>query len=177
MNRQPAVRAPGTVSRAAAPLDATLPGLSMTVGTAANGVQAGASAGRSGTAPSVPPKAWFGVLARENVHVRIGVERLRPRGAGRPILRKFHEFTGARTAAQPVPDHGAMRILVTGHRGGIGGPVAAHLERLGHEVGGFDREPWRGLADCSAEARVLGWHPDYTWSGRGSRRDALVAMP
>jgi UDP-glucose 4-epimerase len=31
-----------------------------------------------------------------------------------------------------------MRILVTGHRGGVGGPVAGHLERLGHDVAGFD---------------------------------------
>jgi nucleoside-diphosphate-sugar epimerase len=31
-----------------------------------------------------------------------------------------------------------MRILVTGHRGGVGGPVAGHLEALGHDVTGFD---------------------------------------
>jgi nucleoside-diphosphate-sugar epimerase len=31
-----------------------------------------------------------------------------------------------------------MRILVTGHRGTVGVPVAGHLERLGHEVVGFD---------------------------------------
>jgi UDP-glucose 4-epimerase len=31
-----------------------------------------------------------------------------------------------------------MRILVTGHRGGVGGPVAGHLEALGHEIMGFD---------------------------------------
>lgn len=32
-----------------------------------------------------------------------------------------------------------MRILVTGHRGGIGAPVTRHLERAGHTVVGFDR--------------------------------------
>lgn len=32
-----------------------------------------------------------------------------------------------------------MRIMVTGHRGNVGAPVAAHLERLGHDVVGFDR--------------------------------------
>lgn len=32
-----------------------------------------------------------------------------------------------------------MRILVTGHRGSVGAPVARHLERLGHDVTGFDR--------------------------------------
>jgi nucleoside-diphosphate-sugar epimerase len=31
-----------------------------------------------------------------------------------------------------------MRVLVTGHRGNVGAPVAAHLERLGHDVTGFD---------------------------------------
>jgi len=31
-----------------------------------------------------------------------------------------------------------MRILVTGQRGNVGGPVAGHLERLGHDVAGFD---------------------------------------
>ena len=32
-----------------------------------------------------------------------------------------------------------MRILVTGHRGHVGGPVARHLADLGYEVVGFDR--------------------------------------
>jgi len=31
-----------------------------------------------------------------------------------------------------------MRILVTGHRGSVGVPIARHLERLGHDVVGFD---------------------------------------
>ena len=75
-----------------------------------------------------------------------------------------------------------MRILVTGHRGHVGAPVAAHLRGLGHEVAGFDRadgddlldaaafasDPWRALVDCSAAARVLGWRPRYTWAGRGA---------
>jgi UDP-glucose 4-epimerase len=30
------------------------------------------------------------------------------------------------------------RVLVTGHRGHVGAPAAAHLERLGYEVTGFD---------------------------------------
>jgi nucleoside-diphosphate-sugar epimerase len=32
-----------------------------------------------------------------------------------------------------------MRLLVTGHRGNVGVPVVGHLERLGHDVVGFDR--------------------------------------
>ena len=32
-----------------------------------------------------------------------------------------------------------MRILITGHRGNVGAAVTDHLERLGHEVTGFDR--------------------------------------
>ncbi len=43
-----------------------------------------------------------------------------------------------------------MRILVTGHRGKVGAPVAAHLERLGHEVVGFDRADGQDLLDAGA---------------------------
>jgi nucleoside-diphosphate-sugar epimerase len=32
-----------------------------------------------------------------------------------------------------------VRILVTGHRGHVGAPVAAHLKGLGHDVAGYDR--------------------------------------
>ena len=32
-----------------------------------------------------------------------------------------------------------MRILVTGHRGNVGAPVARHLADLGYDVAGFDR--------------------------------------
>jgi UDP-glucose 4-epimerase len=45
-----------------------------------------------------------------------------------------------------------MRILVTGHRGNVGTPVADHLERLGHEVTGFDRVDGADLLDL-AEVR------------------------
>jgi UDP-glucose 4-epimerase len=45
-----------------------------------------------------------------------------------------------------------MRILVTGHRGNIGAPVAGHLERLGHDVAGFDRVDGMDLLDL-AEVR------------------------
>jgi nucleoside-diphosphate-sugar epimerase len=45
-----------------------------------------------------------------------------------------------------------MRILVTGHRGNVGVPVAGHLERLGHEVIGFDRADGMDLLDL-AEVR------------------------
>ena len=43
-----------------------------------------------------------------------------------------------------------MRLLVTGHRGHIGGPVAGHLESLGHEVTGFDRADGMDLLDLPA---------------------------
>lgn len=45
-----------------------------------------------------------------------------------------------------------MRVLVTGHRGNVGAPVAAHLERLGHEVTGFDLADGADLLD-PAEVR------------------------
>jgi UDP-glucose 4-epimerase len=45
--------------------------------------------------------------------------------------------------------NGGMRILVTGHRGNVGGPVARHLEHLGHEVVGFDRADGMDLLDLS----------------------------
>jgi nucleoside-diphosphate-sugar epimerase len=43
-----------------------------------------------------------------------------------------------------------VRILVTGHRGNVGAPVAAHLERLGHDVAGFDRAGGDDLLDAAA---------------------------
>jgi nucleoside-diphosphate-sugar epimerase len=46
-----------------------------------------------------------------------------------------------------------MRILVTGHRGHVGAPVAAHLERLGHEVVGFDRVDGDDLLDFASVRR------------------------
>lgn len=51
---------------------------------------------------------------------------------------------------RPASDYGAVRILVTGHRGNIGGPVAAHLESLGHDVAGFDRVDGNDLLDSAA---------------------------
>ena len=47
-----------------------------------------------------------------------------------------------------------MRILVTGHRGRIGSTVAAQLERLGHEVAGFDRVTGDDLLDPAAVKRA-----------------------
>jgi nucleoside-diphosphate-sugar epimerase len=47
-----------------------------------------------------------------------------------------------------------MRILVTGHRGYVGGPVADHLRRLGHDVVGFDRADGDDLLDFAAVKRA-----------------------
>ena len=47
-----------------------------------------------------------------------------------------------------------MRILVTGHRGQVGGPVSALLVRLGHEVVGFDRVDGDDLLDPAAVRRA-----------------------
>jgi nucleoside-diphosphate-sugar epimerase len=43
-----------------------------------------------------------------------------------------------------------MRILVTGHRGHVGVSVAEHLERLNHEVIGFDRVDGMDLLKLAA---------------------------
>ncbi len=43
-----------------------------------------------------------------------------------------------------------MRILVTGHRGHVGGPVIDHLTSLGHETRGFDRADGDDLLDIAA---------------------------
>ena len=40
-----------------------------------------------------------------------------------------------------------MRILVTGHRGHVGGPVTERLASLGHDVTGFDRADGDDLLD------------------------------
>jgi len=47
-----------------------------------------------------------------------------------------------------------MRILVTGQRGHVGAHVAAHLERLGHEVAGYDRRDGDDLLDPAAVRRA-----------------------
>jgi UDP-glucose 4-epimerase len=47
-----------------------------------------------------------------------------------------------------------MRILVTGHRGHVGAPVAAHLRRLDHEVVGFDRADGADGSDLLDAAAV-----------------------
>src|SRR5690242_15622414 len=40
-----------------------------------------------------------------------------------------------------------MRILVTGHRGNVGVPVARQLAGLGYDVAGFDRVDGKDLLD------------------------------
>jgi UDP-glucose 4-epimerase len=47
-----------------------------------------------------------------------------------------------------------VRILVTGHRGHVGAPVAALLRRLGHDVAGFDRADGGDLLDAAAVRRA-----------------------
>lgn len=49
---------------------------------------------------------------------------------------------------------GAVRILVTGHRGHVGEPVAAHLASLGHEIAGFDIADGDDLLDAAAVKRA-----------------------
>jgi UDP-glucose 4-epimerase len=47
-----------------------------------------------------------------------------------------------------------MRVLVTGHQGNIGVPVARHLEGIGHELVGFDRADGMDLLDLAAVTRA-----------------------
>ena len=47
-----------------------------------------------------------------------------------------------------------VRILVTGHRGNVGVPVAQHLAGLGHEVVGFDRAEGDDLLDLGQVTRA-----------------------
>jgi UDP-glucose 4-epimerase len=47
-----------------------------------------------------------------------------------------------------------VRILVTGHRGHVGAPVADHLTRLGHDVTGFDRLDGDDLLDAASVRRA-----------------------
>lgn len=46
------------------------------------------------------------------------------------------------------------RVLVTGHRGAVGGPVAAFLRRLGYDVAGFDRAEEADVLDLAAVRRA-----------------------
>src|SRR4029077_5000148 len=47
-----------------------------------------------------------------------------------------------------------MRILVTGHRGLVGGPVAGLLREQGHQVAGFDLADGQDLLDPAAVRRA-----------------------
>jgi UDP-glucose 4-epimerase len=47
-----------------------------------------------------------------------------------------------------------MRVLVTGHRGGIGIEVARHLVGVGHDVTGFDRADGDDVLDLAAVSRA-----------------------
>ena len=47
-----------------------------------------------------------------------------------------------------------VRVLVTGHRGHVGGPVARHLADLGYEVAGFDRADGDDLLDLGQVERA-----------------------
>lgn len=51
-------------------------------------------------------------------------------------------------------DHADMRVLVTGHRGNVGVPVAGHLDRLGHDIAGFDRIDGLDLLDPAEVSRA-----------------------
>lgn len=47
-----------------------------------------------------------------------------------------------------------VRILITGHRGNVGAPVAQHLAGLGHEIVGFDRADGDDLLDLGQVERA-----------------------
>jgi UDP-glucose 4-epimerase len=47
-----------------------------------------------------------------------------------------------------------VRILITGHRGGVGAPVAEQLAGLGHEIVGFDRADGDDLLDFGQVQRA-----------------------
>jgi UDP-glucose 4-epimerase len=47
-----------------------------------------------------------------------------------------------------------LRILVTGHRGNVGVPVARHLAELGYDVAGFDRVDGKDLLDLGQVERA-----------------------
>lgn len=47
-----------------------------------------------------------------------------------------------------------MRILVTGHRGQVGAPVAAKLAGLGHDVAGFDWADGQDILDLGQVQRA-----------------------
>ncbi len=91
---------------------------------------------------------------------------------------EFGGFVDVRDVAAAVglaltaPLTGHHRVLLCAPDIAATEPSLAMAARLApavpvNEPAAYAREPWRALVDCSAAARVLGWHPDYTWSGRG----------
>lgn len=77
--------------------------------------------------------------------------------------------------ALTVPLSGHHRLLLCAADIAATGPALDMAARLAADVpvrdpALFRRQPWRALVDCSAAARVIGWHPRYTWANRGNGR-------
>jgi len=73
--------------------------------------------------------------------------------------------------ALEVPVSGHHRVLLCASDIAASEPSRVMAERFAPSVpvrdaASFDRAPRRALFDCSAAARVLGWQPDYGWSGQ-----------
>jgi UDP-glucose 4-epimerase len=74
--------------------------------------------------------------------------------------------------ALTVPLSGHHRMLLCAADIAATEPALDMAARLAADVpvngpARFRQRPWRALVDCSAAARVIGWQPRYTWSGRG----------
>ena len=118
-------------------------------------------------APEEPPPALVSgdialtaTVARDGAGARAQVARRQPDGSWLRLLtspssrRPAAEAPGPDGAAPPAVPSWGVRILVTGHRGHVGAPVAAHLRRLGHEVAGVDRADGDDLLDAASVRRA-----------------------
>jgi UDP-glucose 4-epimerase len=112
---------------------------------------------------------------------RIGAQRQADPGSEWTPTWEYGQFVDVRDVADAV--HRAVDVPLAGHHRMLlcAADIAATEPSLVmaarfapsvpvRDTARFQHDPWRALFDCSAAARVLGWHPRHTWSTHGHER-------